>query len=96
MLHTRPLPADLDLLDLQRLAPQRYPLLLESSAAGTAQGRWDLLLSASGDTLTLHADGVVRRIDGSLVEGDFLDALDRDWRALHATRDEPRSTSAER
>jgi anthranilate synthase component 1 len=90
MLHTRPLPADLDLLDLQRLAPQRYPLLLESSAAGTAQGRWDLLLAASGDVSTLHADGVVRRIDGSLVEGDFLDALDRDWRALHATRDEPR------
>ena len=90
MLLTRPLPAELDLLDLQRLAPQRYPLLLESSAAGTAQGRWDLLLAASSDALTLHPDGTTRRADGSVVDAPFLDALDADWRALRAERDEPR------
>ena len=90
MLLSRPLPADLDLLDFNRLAPRRYPLLLESSAAGTAQGRWDLLLVASGESLTLHRDGLVRRADGTPVGDAFLDALDAQWRALHAPRDEPR------
>ena len=51
MLATRNLGAAGDLLALQRLAPVRYPLLLESSAAGTAQGRWDILLAASGESL---------------------------------------------
>ncbi|MFC7301649.1 aminodeoxychorismate synthase component I [Cognatiluteimonas weifangensis] len=83
---TRALPSDIDLLALQRLAPRRYPLLLESAAAGTAQGRWDLLLAASGQSLTLARDGVVRREDGTQVEGDFLAALDRDWRAQRIPR----------
>jgi anthranilate synthase component 1 len=48
MLVTRPLTPGIDLLALHRLAPARYPLLLESSAAGTAQGRGDLLLATSG------------------------------------------------
>ncbi len=39
------------------VAPARYPLLLESSAAGTAQGRWDLLLAADGGSLSLLPDG---------------------------------------
>ncbi|HSR65596.1 MAG TPA: aminodeoxychorismate synthase component I [Xanthomonadaceae bacterium] len=90
MLLTRPLRADLDLLDLQRLAPQRYPLLLESSAAGTAQGRWDLLLAANGEPLVLGRDGITRGAGGAAVEGAFLDALDRHWSALRAPRDEPR------
>jgi anthranilate synthase component 1 len=90
MLLTRPLPADLDLLDLQRVAPRHYPLLLESSASGTAQGRWDLLLAANGESLTLLRDGIVRRADGTPVQGAFLDVLDREWRALHVPRDEPR------
>ena len=90
MLLTRPLNADLDLLDLQRLAPLRYPLLLESSAAGTAQGRWDLLLAATGEALALHADGITRRADGTPIDGAFLDALDDAWHAFHVARDEPR------
>ena len=45
MLVTRALPATIDFLDLHRLAPARYPALFESSAHGTAQGRWDLLLA---------------------------------------------------
>lgn len=40
MLLTHPLPATTDLLALQRVAPSRYPLLMESTASGTAQGRW--------------------------------------------------------
>ena len=90
MLVTRPLTPDIDLLALHRLAPQRYPLLLESSAAGTAQGRWDLLLATTGESLTLSADNVVRREDGIDVGADFLDALDADWTSQRTTRDEPR------
>ncbi len=95
MLVTRTLDRDIDLLALHRLAPARYPLLLESSAAGTAQGRWDLLLASNGESLTLGRDGCTRRADGGLVgragEGvGFLDALDRDWQACRIPRDEPR------
>jgi anthranilate synthase component 1 len=91
MLVTRPLTPGIDLLALHRLAPARYPLLLESSAAGTAQGRWDLLLATSGESLTLSAtDNVVRRDDGSEAGTDFLSALDGDWRRQRTPRDEPR------
>jgi anthranilate synthase component 1 len=91
MLVTRPLTPGIDLLALHRLAPARYPLLLESSAAGTAQGRWDLLLATSGESLTLSAtDNVVRRDDGSGAGTDFLSSLDGDWRRQRTPRDEPR------
>ncbi len=82
MIRTVPLAAGTDLLALHRLAPQRYPLLLESTASGTAQGRWDMLLMADGGSLRLDGDGVVRRDDGEVVAGDFLTALDGDWQAL--------------
>ncbi|KGM57528.1 hypothetical protein N799_05585 [Lysobacter arseniciresistens ZS79] len=90
MLLTRPIPSQVDLLDLQRHAPARYRLLLESSAHGTAQGRWDLLLVADGGELRLGRDGLTRDGAGEVVDGDFLDALDREWRALQVPRDEPR------
>jgi len=90
MLRTVPLPAETDLLALHRLAPQRYPLLLESAASGTAQGRWDLLLIASGEGLRLDRDGVTRDLHGGVVEGDFLAALDARWQAERCARDEPR------
>ncbi|SFK75939.1 aminodeoxychorismate synthase component I [Lysobacter sp. cf310] len=90
MLLTRALPATVDLLSLQRLAPQRYPMLLESSADGTAQGRWDLLLAANGASLQLDPDGTVRDQNGHTRAGDFLSALDADWRAQRVARDEPR------
>ena len=78
MLLTRGLATGLDLLDLHRSAPARYPLLLESAAAGTAQGRWDLLLAANGES--------VRAREGER----FLEALDREWRARRIPREEPR------
>jgi anthranilate synthase component 1 len=90
MLVTRPLPVAIDLLDLHRFAPARYPALLESVASGTAQGRWDLLLASNGQSLSLARDGVTRREHGEAVEGDFLSALDRAWRAQRTTREEPR------
>jgi anthranilate synthase component 1 len=78
MICTRTLPAKLDLLDLHRSAPARYPLLLESAAAGTAQGRWDLLLATNGES--------VRASEGER----FLAALDHEWRAQRIPREEPR------
>ncbi|UNK50404.1 aminodeoxychorismate synthase component I [Lysobacter sp. S4-A87] len=90
MLLTRSLPASFDLLSLQRLSPSRYPLLLESSAHGTAQGRWDLLLVASGDSLRLDADGTTRDSHGAAVDADFFAALDAQWQSLRVARDEPR------
>ena len=90
MLLTRALPPSIDLLDLHRLAPARYRMLLESSADGTAQGRWDLLLVASGESLALDAEGVTRDARGQVVTGDFLTALDAAWQSLKLVRDEPR------
>ncbi|TKR32935.1 aminodeoxychorismate synthase component I [Luteimonas gilva] len=90
MLVTRALPPDTDLLALHRHAPSRYPLLLESAASGTAQGRWDLLLAASGESLTLHRDGKTRCGDGSAAGEDFLAALDEAWRRERISREEPR------
>ncbi|WP_312710116.1 aminodeoxychorismate synthase component I [Stenotrophomonas sp.] len=88
MLQIQPLPATTDLLALQRVDPSRYPLLMESTASGTAQGRWDLLLMANGQALALHADGVVRDADGTAHAGSFLEALDAHWAALLLPREE--------
>ena len=90
MLLTRSLPPAIDLLALHRLAPQRYPLLLESSAHGTAQGRWDLLLAANGESLRLDRDGIARDHAGRERVGDFFTALDAAWQSQRALRDEPR------
>jgi anthranilate synthase component 1 len=90
MLVTRAIAPDVDFLAMHRLAPARYPLLLESAAHGTAQGRWDLLLAHAGESLTLDADGVVHDERGDAVPGDFLSALDNAWRAQRVPRDEPR------
>ncbi len=81
----RKLPAGVDLLDLHRLDPTRYPLLLESSAAGTAQGRWDILLMASGDSFQLDRDQCVRDQDGAVIGTDFLAVLDSAWQANRVT-----------
>lgn len=77
------LPDPGDLLALHRVAPERYPFLLESAAAGTAQGRSDLLLGWPGEALVLERDG---RLSGPCADGehDFLRALDRWWRRERA------------
>ncbi|WP_394000382.1 aminodeoxychorismate synthase component I [Luteimonas sp. WGS1318] len=90
MLITRPLPAETDLLALHRAAPDRYPLLLQSVAHGTAHARWDLLLAADGAQLQLGRDGCTRDAHGGLVAGDFLDALDAAWHAARIERAAPR------
>ena len=85
----RPLPAGLDLLALHRLAPARYPMLLESVAGGNALSRWDLLLIADGDGIVLGADGVARGLDGAPTEGAFLDVLDVRWRQAGVPHEAP-------
>lgn len=90
MLVSRAIPADVDLLDLHRLAPARYPVLLESTARGTAQGRWDLLLASAGDGFALGGDGVVRDPGGRALGTDFLAVLDAQWQASRLPREEPR------
>ena len=82
---TRILPADLDLLDLHRLDPARYPVLLESSATGV-HGCWDMLLAHAGDSFVLHRDGVVRDQVGADLQGQFLGVLDARWQAQRLPR----------
>ncbi len=82
MMIRRALPAEIDLLSLHRANRARYPLLLESVAGGNALSRWDLLFITNGEGLQLDADGVTRTLDGVAIEGDFLSALDAQWREL--------------
>ena len=82
MMNRRALPADIDLLSLHRANRARYPLLLESVAGGNALSRWDLLFITNGDGLQLDADGITRSLDGAVIAGDFLSALDAQWRDL--------------
>ena len=66
-----------DLLALHRLAPERYPFLLQSTAVSPALGRYDILLAAPGDALELEAGGKLR--GGPHADRtSFLAALD-DW-----------------
>jgi anthranilate synthase component I len=67
-----------DLLALHRVAPARYPFLLESAASGTAQGRSDLLIGWPGETLLLDQQGCLHG-PGAAADQDFLAALDRWW-----------------
>lgn len=75
----------LDLLALHRLAPERYPFLLESVAHGMPQSRYDLLLARPGEVLRLDAAGEVH---GPHARTRFLDSLDA-W--FDAERAEARS-----
>ena len=58
------------LLALHRLFPARYPVLLESAAHGTLQGRYSLLLARPGERLCASALPAGRT---------FLEALDAWW-----------------
>lgn len=76
-LTVRRLSAPVDLLALHRAHPARYPHLLASSAHGTEQGRYDILLAHPRSRLVF--DGVRCSRDGQPVAGGFLDALDAWW-----------------
>ncbi len=74
------LPRDLSFIDLQRLSPQRYALLLESVADSKALSRWDFLLIANDEGLICDAEGKTQSFAGEEISGTFLDALDAVWK----------------
>ncbi len=76
----RQLDTPINLAELQRLDPVRYPLLLQSVAGGNALSRWDILFIANGEGLQLR-DGVTRTLAGNALAMTFLDALDQQFLA---------------
>ncbi|MFZ5579594.1 MAG: aminodeoxychorismate synthase component I [Pseudomonadota bacterium] len=75
----RRLESPVDPLALHRARPDRYPHLLASSAHGTSQGRYDILLAFPQSRLRF--DGRVCSRDGAWLAGGFLEQLDAWWRA---------------
>ena len=74
------LQAGADLHALHRLAPERYPFLLQSTAANTTLGGFDVLLISQGDALLLESPGHLTG-HGADDKLSFLDALDNWWRS---------------
>ena len=80
------LPASPDLAALRRVAPARYPLLMASSASALddsarKHARWDMLLATTGEGFQRDGDGRLHDLAGELIEGRFLDHLQRTWQA---------------
>ena len=73
-----PLPAAVDLHSLHRLAPERYPFLLQSTATSSTLGGFDVLFLTRGETLVLEQPGV---LSGHAADNqsEFLPALDAWW-----------------
>ncbi|HHQ15029.1 MAG TPA: aminodeoxychorismate synthase, component I, partial [Chromatiales bacterium] len=63
----------IDPLELHVLNPEKYPFLLESTAAGTAQGRFDILFAFPERTVRLDS--------GAAGQRDFLAGFDDAWRS---------------
>jgi anthranilate synthase component 1 len=78
---TKEIEFDLDLLQLHSAHPARYPCLLESTAGGTPQGRYDILFAFPEESLRLNHDGRVTGPGGESGSG-FLPALDQWWQSL--------------
>jgi len=66
--------SDDGLLALHATNPQRYPVLLQSTAANAETGRFDILMAFPGERLRLMADGVLL---GRTRQRTFLQALDK-------------------
>ncbi|MGH8049580.1 MAG: aminodeoxychorismate synthase component I [Arenimonas sp.] len=81
------LPRDLSFIDLQRLAPERYSLLLESVADSKTLSRWDFLFIANGEGLVCNAHGQTQNLQGEKVAGLFLDVLDSIWKKTIEIKD---------
>ena len=69
-------------LTIHENTPDRYPFLLESPARNTRQGRFDILFSFPGETLTLDHQGTLH---GAVSDGshEFLTALNGWWQHEH-------------
>ena len=79
------LPTGFDLLDLHRLAPERYPFLLESPGGTTAQAHFDILFAFPGETLRLDENWKLSG-DHAGQFTEFLTALDSWWASESAER----------
>ena len=73
-------PRHLSFIDLQRHAPDRYALLLESVADSKTLSRWDFLFIANGEGLVCDALGQTRNLSDEKIPGLFLDVLDSVWK----------------
>ena len=65
------------LLALHATHPERYPVLLDSAAAGGPLGRFSILMAAPGERLTLDANS---RLDGPGTGNRFCERLNEWWR----------------
>lgn len=74
------LPRHFSFIDLQRLRPDRYAMLLESVADSKTLSRWDFLFIANGEGLVCDAANQTRNLAGDMIPGLFLDALDSEWK----------------
>jgi len=75
---------------LQAGDPNFYPFFLCSSASGTEQGRFDILMASPGEALYLDGDGGLHGPGSQDAGGMFLNALDRWWRTEAAPKDKHR------
>ena len=75
-LSVRALAHPVDLQALHRLAPQRYPFLLQSTAVAPPLGRYDILFAFPGDALESGR---------GIPAGTFLNELDDWWRREYRT-----------
>ena len=66
------------MLALHAREPSRYPVLLDSAAAGGALGRFSLLMAAPGERLILDHDAC---LDGPGTGSRFCERLNAWWRA---------------
>jgi len=66
------------LLQLHARHPDRYPVLLESAASGTPQGRYSILFGAPGERLIRDTSG----LHGPGLGAGFLQRLDSWWSSL--------------
>lgn len=82
----QPLGRRIEMHALHRIAPERYPFLLQSTAPEFGLGRFDILFACPGDALVLNEIG---DLDGQAGQGKFLEALDNQWRAEFAGSGHP-------
>ena len=67
---------EVDLFDLHRRQPERYPFLLQSVAGHPVSGRYDLLFAFPGETI--GGEGFFERLDEALAQHSLADNPDAD------------------
>jgi anthranilate synthase component 1 len=76
-----------DLLGMQAASPDFYPFYLCSSASGTDEGRYDILMAAPGERLWLDQFGKLCGKDCESGGSRFLQALDGWWESERQVAD---------